>query len=123
MVGDKSIKITKERVKLNYTEIKWAVRVYLENKDKYDEQEINNTPEDAEKLFQKHVDEYNLTLNTEDENTENDDIGRKVTVENCNECDGQLRKISSTVSGGGSFAASYKAKCIDCDNTQHIAAW
>jgi len=98
MIGNKSVKVTKERVKLHYAEIKWAVRVYLSEKDEYEKQEFNNNPEDAEKLFQKHVDEYNLTLNTEDENTEDDDIRRIVTVEDCNECGGKLRKVSSTVS-------------------------
>lgn len=51
-----------------------------------------------------------------------DDIGREVTVEDCEECGGTLKKSSPTVHAPG-FADSFEAECVHCGHTQHIPAW
>jgi len=54
--------------------------------------------------------------------TKDQDIGREVTAEDCDECGGTLRKSSSTVHAPG-FASSFRAECVDCGHKQEIPAW
>jgi hypothetical protein len=54
--------------------------------------------------------------------TKDQDIGREVSAEDCEECGGTLEKTSSTVHAPG-FADSFRAECVDCGHEQHVAAW
>lgn len=65
---------------------------------------------------------YDVTVRFH-ESGNDDNLGRVVTVEDCDECGGTLRKTSETTQGGGSVASSYEATCVGCDNKQYVAAW
>jgi hypothetical protein len=102
-----------------------ADEVYTELVEKYDEQD----DDEVEKLSEMEpIDDETIERIKEisedvtDEHTEDNDIGREVSCEDCEQCGGTLYKSDSTVHATG-FADSFEAECSECGHTQHIPAW
>lgn len=204
-VDGTEVEVKKESYTTKLQDKEWKVAVYLNGNDYHDEQEAGLSAKDAEKIFQRLVEKYDLRSSSDtvfqelsemdemdeetierireiasrdkqddvevgemsdDKGTEevemwckecgtkakhgtgighycpnqdcrvgdgpelvdnrakakDQDIGREVNAEDCDECGGTLKKVEDTVHATG-FADSFKAECVDCGHTQHVPAW
>jgi len=106
--------------------------VYVENNSRVfsdipDSKETNLDAEEADEVYTELVQKYDeqdteSKENVIDEHTEDNDIGREVSCEDCEQCGGTLYKTSSTVHAKG-FGDSFEAKCSECGHTQYIPSW